>query len=99
MIPKVINSPEAELDLLEIWLFIAEHDITAADRFLSNMEARTQVLLLHPEMGRQREELLPTLRSIPEGRYIVFYRIAGTNIEIVRVLHGSRDIENMFSDD
>jgi len=82
---------------LEIWLFIADDNLEAADRFLSELEAKTQKLLRYPEMGRQREELLPSLRSIPEGRYIVFYRIAGKNIELVRVLHGSRDIEGIFT--
>jgi toxin ParE1/3/4 len=36
------------------------------------------------------------LRSFPVGDYLVFYREADQGIEIVRVLHGSRDIAALF---
>jgi plasmid stabilization system protein ParE len=29
-------------------------------------------------------------------RYVIFYRSATDAIEVVRVLHGARDIENIF---
>jgi len=45
-----------------------------------------------PEMGRRREELAMHLRSFPVGRYIIFYRSMQEGIEIVRVLHGARDL-------
>jgi toxin ParE1/3/4 len=40
--------------------------------------------------------LAPGLQSFPFGRYIIFYRPVANAIEIVRVLHGARDIENIF---
>ncbi|MDX6710332.1 MAG: toxin ParE1/3/4 [Blastocatellia bacterium] len=92
--PELIYSPEAESDLIEIWLYIAEDkDPETADRVLSSVWDKCNALLKHPEMGRRREELAPGLRSIPKGSYVVFYRQAGDRIEIVRVLHGARDIE------
>jgi toxin ParE1/3/4 len=48
------------------------------------------------EAGRERPELAPRLRSFPAGRYVLFYRPIGGGIEIVRVLHGSRDIDSIF---
>jgi toxin ParE1/3/4 len=36
------------------------------------------------------------MQSFPFGRYIIFYRVVSGAIEIVRVLHGARDIENIF---
>jgi toxin ParE1/3/4 len=47
-------------------------------------------------MGRAREELLPGIRSFPFERYVVFYRVVKKTVEIVRLLHGARDIENIF---
>jgi toxin ParE1/3/4 len=49
-----------------------------------------------PKAGREREELEAGLRSFVEGSYIIFYRIVSGSIEIVRVLHGARDIESLF---
>ena len=49
-----------------------------------------------PGSGRYREELASGIQSFPFGRYIIFYRAVTSAIEIVRVLHGARDIENIF---
>lgn len=43
-------------------------------------------------MGRSRPELGPEIRSFPVGRYVIFYLPLPKGIEVVRVLHGSRDV-------
>jgi toxin ParE1/3/4 len=93
---QVITSPEARADLLEIWLYIATENTDAADRVLSTLNDKTQTLLANPEMGRMREELAHSLRSIPSGSYLIFYRVRGSNIEIIRVLHSARDIQSIW---
>jgi len=45
------------------------------------------------------EELAPALRSFPVGRYLIFYVALTNGVDIVRVLHGSRDIATLFQDD
>ena len=30
------------------------------------------------------------------GRYLIFYRVLADEVEIVTVIHGARDIENLF---
>jgi toxin ParE1/3/4 len=47
-------------------------------------------------MGKQRSELAPLLRSFPVKNYLIFYRPIDEGIEIVRILHGSQDIETLF---
>lgn len=47
-------------------------------------------------MGKACEELQPSIRSFPVGKYILFYRPIEGGIELVRVLHGARDIESLF---
>lgn len=49
-----------------------------------------------PEMGRERTELSPSMRSFPVSRYIIFYRPGELGVAIVRILHGARDIEGLF---
>jgi toxin ParE1/3/4 len=52
-----------------------------------------------PYIGREREELAPGIRSFPAGRYLIFYRPIADGIEIVRVLHGSRDVDTIISEE
>jgi toxin ParE1/3/4 len=47
-------------------------------------------------MGRERPELLADLRSFPVGRYVIFYLPRPHGIEVVRVLHGARDLKPLF---
>jgi len=54
------------------------------------------MLAEQPAMGRVREELLHGLRSFPVGRYVIFYLTVPNGIDIVRVLHGSRDVNAIF---
>jgi toxin ParE1/3/4 len=42
--------------------------------------------------------LAEDLRSLPVGRYVIFYLAISRRVEIVRVLHGSRDIETIFEE-
>ena len=47
-------------------------------------------------MGTRREALAPGLRSFPVGNYLVFYRVTEGGIELARVLHGMRDLADLF---
>jgi toxin ParE1/3/4 len=47
-------------------------------------------------LGRGREELAPGLRSLPYGRYVIFYEVMPDRIAIVRVLHGAGDLGPPF---
>jgi toxin ParE1/3/4 len=94
--PTLIVSPLAEEDLEEIWSFIAERDVEAADRLIDEITGRFDHLLAYPEAGRARHDLLVNLRSIPVKRYVIFYQPTDDGVEIFRVLHGSRDVQGEF---
>ncbi len=49
-------------------------------------------------MGRKRDSLVTSLRSFPVGNYLIFYCPVNKGIEVIRVLHGARDIQNLFED-
>jgi hypothetical protein len=49
-------------------------------------------------MGRARDELAPRIRSFPFGRCLLFYLPIGDGIDVVRVLHGARDVDTVFSE-
>ncbi len=94
--PRVIRAPLAELDLDEIWDYIAQDNFTVADRFLDTISERCHMLARHPEIGRLRPELAPDLRSFAVGNHIIFYRPIDDGIEVARVLRGSRDLDSLF---
>jgi toxin ParE1/3/4 len=49
-------------------------------------------------MGRPRDELGAGVRSVVVGRYVVFYRFTDTELVVLRIIHGSRDIPSEFGD-
>lgn len=94
--PQVLKRPQAETDLDEIWWYIAQDNPDNADRFLDKIEERCRALAQFPGMGISREELMPALRSLSVGNYLIFYLPVEDGIEVVRVLPGMRDIEAVF---
>ena len=53
-------------------------------------------VLQFPGAGQARSELMPNLRSFPVGRYLIFYRPIPDGIEVLRVLHGARNLRKIF---
>lgn len=90
------SSPRAAADLIEIWSYIADDSEAHADGFIDKIYDTMELLARQRGLGRQRDELVPGIQSFAVGRYVVFYRVVTAAIEIVRVLHGARDIENIF---
>jgi toxin ParE1/3/4 len=56
-------------------------------------------LARRPGLGRARPELYPDLRSFVVRKYVVFYLPLTNGIDVIRVLHGTRDIETVFVDE
>ena len=94
--PKLIIRPLAEQDLDEIWDYIAVGSSSQAEKVLRHIYAKLGILAHNPYMGRAREELEIGLRSFPVRKHVVFYLPLPDGIEVVRVLHGSRDIQDIF---
>ena len=91
---KLVLSQLANEDLLETWEYIAEHDEVAADRYIDFLRKRALELLDFPELGRLRNEICPDLRILLARNHLLFYRIQSNEIQILRILHGSRDFSN-----
>jgi toxin ParE1/3/4 len=92
---RYAKRPSAEADLLEIWMFIAQDSPQAADRVLDRIEAQLRLLGDSPLLGRARPELAPDARTWAVGRYLILYRAQDDGIEVVRVVHGARAIEQI----
>jgi len=90
------RSSRAEIDLIEVWGYIAKDDPLAADRQLDRIDAACDMLAENPQAGPRREDLARGLRFYPVGNYLIFYTVADDGIIVVRVLHGARDYPREF---
>jgi toxin ParE1/3/4 len=94
----IVLTPRANADLEEIWMFIAADNPAQADDFIDLIDEKFQNLSRQPGLGRRREELVAGLRSFPVGRYVIFYLQVQDSLQIVRILHGARDVDAVFAD-
>ena len=101
MTRRVIRSPAARADVVETVRYLADRDLDAAARFSRAVRATEAVILDTPGLGAPRgfrNEYLQGLRMHPvQGfkRWLIFYLERPGAIEIVRVLHGARDLETL----
>ncbi|MBY0530533.1 MAG: type II toxin-antitoxin system RelE/ParE family toxin [Xanthobacteraceae bacterium] len=94
-----IWSPEAISDLETIWDYYARvAGIAAAEKLAREIVAIVANIEQHPMIGRARDEVREGLRSMAASPHVVFYRVMDDTPEIVRVLDGRQDIEDIFSE-
>jgi len=99
---RLVIHPRADLDQVECFAFLARHNPAAARRFLDAIEQVLLKIKAEPERGHR---YLHTKREGEDWRYmripgfkkyLVFYRISDPEIEVVRIVHGSRDLDGVF---
>jgi len=88
-----VLSPGAKQDLDDLWDYVADEDVDAADRLIELIFDAFEELARFPDMGHKREDLtkFPVL-FWPVGNYVIIYRGMRSPIEIVAIVHGKRDI-------
>jgi toxin ParE1/3/4 len=97
--PEIIKLPRATDYLAEIWDYIADDSEAQADLFIDTIDRKLRLLAEQPNLGRSRGELAENMRSYPIGRYVIFYIVMPSCIQVVRVLHGARDLAPLFEAD
>jgi toxin ParE1/3/4 len=97
--PNVLLSHQAEIDLEEIWIFVATANSISADSVLDEIAQESEILALQPLMGRSRPDLQPKLRWWPSSTsYAIYYLPKPHGITVVRVLHQSMSIDSKYFD-
>jgi plasmid stabilization system protein ParE len=94
---RYVLGRDAEEDLHEIWRYVADDSVEAADRLISTLFQTFGALAQKPGMGHKREDLteFPVL-FWPVGNYLVIYRAKKSDIQIVAVVHGKRDVPSFL---
>jgi toxin ParE1/3/4 len=92
-------SPEALSDLQSIYDFIAADAVDAADRMIEELFAAFDHLAAWPGSGHLRADLTSRhVRFWPVPPYLVVYREHSDGVQIVAVLHGSRDVPSALNE-
>ncbi len=102
---EIRKRPQVIHDLIEIATYIAENNLENSDRFLSAAEETLKQLGQMPQLGKQCQFSHSRLQNIRQiavkgfRKYLVFYQITATGVEIIRVIHGSRDVRTLLEED
>jgi toxin ParE1/3/4 len=96
---RIVRHRKAKRDVLQAYVFIGEQNLDAAERLLRAVNDDLRRLAEMPGLGTVRESPNPklaSLRFLPVTgfrKYLLFYRATPTTVELVRVIHGARDID------
>lgn len=93
---RIEYSDAAILDVDEMFSYIAEDNIAAAEIIAEKLDVSIRCLIEYPEMGAMLNEddfvlVKSGYRFIVVKPYLMFYRIIDDRIVIYRILHGRRD--------
>ncbi len=86
-----------------VGFYVAEADAEVATRFVDELERTIRQLELHPELGSLRfafELDLPGVRSfrVDAFPHLIFYLVRSDHLDVLRVLHASRDVPATLRD-
>jgi toxin ParE1/3/4 len=104
MIARVTQRPGARLDLLEQFVYLSEEaNVALAERYYAAVEQTCAMLVNQPHAGVLYDSgvaQVEGLRRFPVHgfeNYLIFYLPHRGGVDVIRVLHGARDIDNLFA--
>jgi toxin ParE1/3/4 len=87
---------KARRDIKDIYKHVARDYLPAADRLYDTFTACFRMLAHRPLLGEARPDLDKDIRVFSVGNYVVLYRPARHGISIARVVHGARDLPEVW---
>jgi toxin ParE1/3/4 len=93
---RVIRSEQAQQDLEGILDYLDRQSAEAADRFANKFDQACDLHAKHPQIGANSEEYAPNLRHFSVWNYTIFYRPIEDGVELIRIIHGARNIPKLF---
>src|SRR5260370_42333585 len=103
MSTAVTQRPRAGLDLLEQFVYFGERaGLELAQRYFAAVDETCLQLVKHPHSGTPYNSGIARLtgmrRVAVKGfeKYLLFYLPHENGIDVIRVIHGARDIDSLF---
>lgn len=91
-----VLSPAAVADVEQIAAFLDEHASHATEAVLARIRAAMRRVAETPGIGHLRKDLADEpVRFVSVWSYVIVYRLTSP-VEIVRVVHGARDVARML---
>ena len=98
---QFLLAPAAKSDILAIWTYYAAEvgDVELADRMRDEIFGGIRAAALKPDIGHLRRDLADEpLRFWRVRKYLIIYRSETKPMQVVRVLHGARDVQAMLGE-
>ena len=99
---RLVYLSAAQDDLAAILRYVTHESasLVVGSAFLEKLKQRCVRLASLPgTLGTARPELHDDLRSVPCQGYVIFFRYGADTLEIVNILHASRDIIAYFDEE
>jgi toxin ParE1/3/4 len=100
MTGRYVLAPEAALDLVQIWRYLKKQSsVETADRVESVIRDKIVFLAANAGAGHWRKNLTEeAVKFFPVYSYLIVYRPETKPLQIVCILHGRRDVEQLLKD-
>jgi toxin ParE1/3/4 len=104
MTRRIGRRPQALRDIVEAALYISGDNVSAAERFLDAVEATFERLAQSPLIASEYHTSNVRLQGLRVARirgfpkHLVFYFPQGDGIDVLRVLHGARDLDSILDE-
>ncbi len=87
-------SPKAKSDLSDIWDYtLAEWGIDQAEKYVRKLWAAMQTQARDPSTSTEISDVRKGYRKLRSGSHVIFFKLAGDGIDVVRILHQRMDFE------
>jgi toxin ParE1/3/4 len=102
--PQLNKRPIVIQDLIGISTYISYDNLDAGDRFIYAAEATFQLIATTPSIGRFSGFTNPKVAQVRQypvkgfPNYLILYQLTEDSIDIIRVLHGARNLEITLSE-
>lgn len=89
-----VLAPRARADIESIWTYTVERwGLDQAERYVRDLQVAIEGIARDPQRGAPSDDIRAGYRRLRCGAHVLFYRPAEPGVEIVRILHGSMDVD------
>jgi toxin ParE1/3/4 len=90
-VSHVFYQPIAKADLVDVWLFIAEDNVAAADAYIERLQHVCVLIAANPLLGVRRPDIAEGVSSFAVDDHVIYYELDNEDISVLRVWHAARD--------
>ena len=95
----IVFSARADIDRDQIWDFTVEHwSVAQAETYLTGLDHLLRLLAEHPQMARERRDLVPPVRLHKYNSHLVIFTADETTLTVIRVVHSRSNWQALLAE-